>query len=118
MSYDKESLNTLQIWTRFPGLYEGERKLENNDEMLGVMKRFDVTTTNKARGMFTRVLIEMNLLMIFLMQYNLRINKVTWCLILFYVTGNQLGVRSVSSLGIWKNNVNGLCHITTNKMLL
>ena len=43
MSYDKENLSTLSVWTRFPGLdvmYWGDRCLSKIAGMLGVVKRF------------------------------------------------------------------------------
>ena len=63
MSYEKEHLSTLPIQTRFSSLdvmYWGERSLGKIAGMLGEVKRFDTATTNKARGMFARVLIDMS----------------------------------------------------------
>ena len=64
MSYEKENLSTLPIWTRFPGLdvmYWGERSLGKIVGMLGEVKQFDTATTNKARGMFARAIIDMSI---------------------------------------------------------
>ena len=64
LCHEKEQLSTLPIWTRFPGLdvmYWGERSLGKISGMLGEVKRFDTTTTNKTRGMFARVLIDMSI---------------------------------------------------------
>ena len=64
MSYDKENLFTLPIWTRFPGLnvmYWAEKSLGKIAGMLGVVKKFDTATTSRTRGMFARVLIDMSI---------------------------------------------------------
>ena len=62
-----ETMNTMTnftICTRCPGLvvtYWGERSLGKIVGMLGEVKRFDIAKTNKAMGMFIRVLLDMSI---------------------------------------------------------
>lgn len=63
ISYEKESITTIPVWVRFPGLsmhYWADKSLKLIVGMLGRVIQIDNATKNKNRMQFARVLVELD----------------------------------------------------------